>query len=478
MVWTKGGCFNIEVRDKNIEGRDYMIHTLDSGPSELNLSACATKKISQGYVTKPSEGAGRGHISSVPSLRGASYLDHQKMARLKVILELKMENVFHPHSYGFNRPERSVHDALSVIQRMTGISWMIEGDIELKNFTGVHRHRLTQIFSQYIKPDQTLMNFYRMLYKLRYLELPKFQHYLTGVLTALSPWRSEGADIIYPLFANLFLTPFDEYTDKLKKEFFNLPVSNNSSLEGMRVERNISYVRYGNKFILGLSCSYNESVLVRDSLKDFLAKELDLTLNKDKIIHLSSNNANFLGYYLRITSRQVSYSQYLGRNANISTKRLSLIHSTRTLELIVPKKVVKEWLIYKGLADQQGRPKYVGKWIYLSDGEIIQRFNNIIVGLINYYKMGENRRDLNEAIYIIKYSLLHTIGAKHRMTLNKVIEKYTIDKVDKKLGVKLEGKARGIITFNYPKSLSASYLDEKYTQQSPKFDPFLRMIED
>jgi hypothetical protein len=406
-----------------------------------------------------------------------------------------MEKVFHPLSYGFNRSGRSVHDALSVVQRMTGISWMIEGDIELKNFSSIYRHRLTQIFSRYIKPDKTLMDFYMMLYKLRYLEQPKFQHSLTGVITALYPCKSGGADYFYPLFANLFLTPFDEYTDKLKKEFYNLPISNNPSLEAVRVDRKINYVRYGNKFIVGLSGSYKDAIFVRDSLKDFLVKELYLTLNKDKIISLNSNSSKkgavfFLGYSLIIPS----YSQYLAsRSVYRSTLRLSLtdrpgdslslrkslpglILSTRKLKLIVPKKVVKEWLIYKGLANQQGKPKYIGKWIYLSDSEIIQRYNNIIVGLINYYKMGENRRDLNEAIYIIKYSLLHTIGAKHRMSLNQVIKKYTIDKVDNKLGIKSDGK--DIIIFNYPKSLSAAYLDEKYTKQPPKFDPFIWMMED
>lgn len=216
---------------------------------------------------------------------------------------------------------------------------MIKGDIELKNFSGLHYHRLTQIFRRYINPDQTLMNFYSKFYKLRYLELPKFKHSLTGVITVLSPWRSGGAGKFYPLFANLFLTPFDEYTDKLKKEFFNLPVSNNPPSGAMEVERKFSYVRYGNKFIVGLSGSYKDAVFVRDSFKDFLAKELDLTLNEDKIIHLSSNYANFLGYYIRIPS----YSQYLAnRIVDTSTKRLTLILSTRAPRLIVPKKVIKE----------------------------------------------------------------------------------------------------------------------------------------
>ena len=88
--------------------------------------------------------------------------------------------------------------------------------------------------------------------------------------------------------------------------------------------------------------------------------------------------------------------------------------------------------------------------------------------------MGENRRDLNEAIYIIKYSLLHTIAAKHRMRINQVIRKYTIDQVNKKLGVKLDNGKR-IITFYEPKSLSAVYLDENYSK-SP--NPFLSINED
>ena len=155
-------------------------------------------------------------------------------------------------------------------------------------------------------------------------------------------------------------------------------------------------------------------------------------------------------------------------------EELSHILSTRVPKLIIPKKVIKEWLIYKGLADLQGKPQYVGKWIYLSDGEIIHRFNDIIIGLINHYKMGENRRDLNEAVYIIKYSLLHTIAAKHRMRINQVIRKYTIDQVNKKLGVKLDNGKR-IITFYEPKSLSAVYLDENYSK-SP--NPFLSINED
>ena len=103
---NKGRKVNMELQAQNFEPRDLTILTLDSGSSESNLELLHTKKISKGYEAK------------------LSSLDNQikKTARLNIILESKMEKVFHPLSFGFNRPGRSVHDALSVVQRMMGIS--------------------------------------------------------------------------------------------------------------------------------------------------------------------------------------------------------------------------------------------------------------------------------------------------------------------------------------------------------------------
>lgn len=119
----------------------------------------------------------------------------------------------------------------------------------------------------------------------------------------------------------------------------------------MKVERKISYVRYGDKFLLGVSGSYKDVVLLRDYLKDFLNKELGLTLNdeKMKIIHLGSNYARFLGYYITVPT----YSQCLAliptrvrkgirRVDTPRMEELSLILSTRAPKLIIPKKVIKE----------------------------------------------------------------------------------------------------------------------------------------
>jgi hypothetical protein len=168
---------------------------------------------------------------------------------------------------------------------------------------------------------------------------------------------SEGG-LLFSSVADLFLTPFDEYMDKLNKEFYNLPISVNPTVlkEGCKIR----YVRFANKFIVGVSGSYKDTVLIRNLIKDFLNKELLLTLIKDKprITHLvpSSNYVEFFGYYIKVLTPLANSQLLASRNNSLyrvpsGTKQANMqggnfvtavILSTRRPELIVPKKVIKE----------------------------------------------------------------------------------------------------------------------------------------
>lgn len=78
---------------------------------------------------------------------------------------------------------------------------------------------------------------------------------------------SEGG-LLFSSLADLLLTPFDEYMDKLNKEGgqsrppYNLPLSVNPT--GLKEGCKIRYVRFANKFIVGVSGSYKDTVLIRD----------------------------------------------------------------------------------------------------------------------------------------------------------------------------------------------------------------------
>jgi hypothetical protein len=124
----------------------------------------------------------------------------------------------------------------------------------------------------------------------------------------------------------------------------------------------------------------------------------------------------------------------------------------------VPKKELKENLILNGFANQNGKPKYVGKFIHLSDYEIIQRFNRILRDFLNYYNLADNRTALSEVIYILEFSLCHTIAAKHRLSLRKVFKKY-----GKPIGVTMKlDQIEKKVKFDRPTSLKPDYLNRKY----------------
>lgn len=173
---------------------------------------------------------------------------------------------------------------------------------------------------------------------------------------------SEGG-LLFSSLADLFLIPFDEYMDKLNKEGgcvnyppYNLPLSVNPT--GLICK--IRYVRFANKFIVGVSGSYKDTVLIGNLIKDFLNKELLLTLIKDKarITHLvpTSNYVEFFGYYIRVLAPLANSQLLASRNNSLyrvpcGTKQANMkggyevtavILSTRRPELIVPKKVIKE----------------------------------------------------------------------------------------------------------------------------------------
>jgi len=379
---------------------------------------------------------------------------------------------------------------------MIGITWMIEGDIK-SYFDSIDHHILEEIFKRYINPDQNLINLYWKLVKAGYIEQEdKFRHSITGV--------PQGG-IISPLFANLYLTPFDEFMDQLKREWERLPVSvpnkeyrevqtriqnyrrklqrNKSRTEeevkeiktaiiqeGKRLRQlpsatrtgcKIYYVRYADDWVIGVIGTKKETEMIKDQVKRFLAGKLKLELNEDKtkITHLGSEYASFLGYNIKVPTLQEHISSRRrsegtcraceAGEARSARELLNIRKSSGKPKLIVPKGRVKSSLIEKGLATEKGKPKAIGKFIFLPDGDIILRYNSILRGIMNYYNLAEDRTSLSEAVYVIKFSLAHTLAAKHRCSIKKIFTKY--GQGTDHFRVKIPGKDKEI-AFDLPTS--------------------------
>jgi len=182
-------------------------------------------------------------------------------------------------------------------------------------------------------------------------------------------------------------------------------------------------------------------------------------MEKTKITHLGSEYAKYLGYIIRVPTLSQNITSI---NRDHKTGKASNPRKPPGKpKVLAPLDSIRKSLINKGFANANGYPKYVGKFIYLSEAEIITRYNRVLRGLINFYNCAENISSLNEMVYIIEYSLAHTIAAKHRISLKKVFTKY-----GKPISTCVEGKW---FRFNKPASLSAAYLNSHYFKPSKNF---------
>jgi group II intron reverse transcriptase/maturase len=445
-----------------------------------------------------------------------STMDKLVQIVLKDLIEPDLDKLFHPKSFAF-RPKKSLHLPLLEIQRMTGITWIIEGDIT-GYFDNIDHHILAKLIQERINPDQTIMNLIWKFLRAGYMELDKgYQDSFIGVPLLSTKWQ-EGGGILSPILSNLYLTPFDEYVDTLKIRFNQLPISirnpeyrkhewiiNNNRRkleraklrshplcgeeiieikkaivnEGIKMRRlpsairtgsKIHYVRYADDWVIGVSGPKSLAIEIRDLVKEFLSQELKLELNmeKTKITNLGSEYAKFLGHYIKVQT--LSDHQSSRRRSTKTREVLNLRKSTGKPKILVPKDLLKERLIKSGFAKENGFPKSCNKFIYLPDHEIINRYNYIVRGIMNFYNMAENRSSLNEAIYILEYSLGHTLAAKHRSTLSKIFKKY-----GSPFSCKVKNRT---ITFDKPLSLSAEYLNEKYSRVKDVYAKFPYEVSD
>jgi hypothetical protein len=187
---------------------------------------------------------------------------------------------------------------------------------------------------------------------------------------------------IKKIISNIYLNKLDQYILNINKEYKNIIY--------------IRYIRYEEEIIIGIKGSLYLTEKIKEKIKEFMVEKLKLGIDL-KIIEISKNSIKFLNY--RIKKNQDRIKLYLPIG-----------------DLIV-------YFNSKGFLEGK-KHKYYGSWIKYKENEIIKRYNFILKGLLNYYKLINNKNQLNYIKYICKYSAAHTIAAKYKISISKVFKKY------------------------------------------------------
>jgi len=365
---------------------------------------------------------------------------------MRMLMEAFYEQKFSDRSHGF-RPDKGCHTALQEIQNTWhGVTWFIEGDIK-GCFDNIDHTVLLEIIRRSIH-DGRLLNLLDGLLKAGYMEDWRYNETLSG---------TPQGGIISPLLANIYLDELDRYvgdtlipaytrgdrrksnpdydhlSNQLKRARRNGETEEIRRLKRERRKlmsvdphdqdyRRLRYIRYADDFLLGFNGPKTEAEEIRQRLGDFLKQQLRLTLSEEKtlITHSGDEKAKFLGYEIKVY-RKDYLTSCGGRYAN------------GAICLLMPQKVVSK---YKAKYSRKGKVTHRNELLHDMVYTIVQRYQNVLQGLYNFYCMAVNVGNETRMGYIkwvLETSLTKTLAHKLKIGVPQVYKKYQVTVLNRKM---------------------------------------------
>lgn len=381
---------------------------------------------------------------------------------IRMILEAIYEGQFEYISHGF-RPHRSCHTALAQVQKtFSGSKWFVEGDIK-GFFDNINHDVLINILCERIT-DERFIRLIRKLLKAGYIEDWKFHRTYSG---------TPQGGIVSPLLANIYLDKLDKY---LKEYIQNFDKGKNRKRhpdsctltykrrwivhklktvvnEDERAEliksykankaqsalipsgdemdadyKRLKYVRYADDFLIGVIGSKEDAKRIKEDVKRFLADKLALELSEEKtLITHTSKAAKFLGYEIDVTSSNTTRRGTNGVMRRAFNKRVRLMIGRDTIKNKLLEERMIEIKIHNG--KEQWKPKSKSVLVFNDDLEILDRYNSMIRGFVNYYSLANNSYELQTFGYILEYSMYKTFAHKYRSRVPVILRKYKKNKL-------------------------------------------------
>jgi hypothetical protein len=190
--------------------------------------------------------------------------------------------------------------------------------------------------------------------------------------------------------------------------------------------RRLKYVRYADDFLIGITGGKQDAINIKEDIKRFLNEKMDLELSDEKtLVTHTENAAKFLGYEISVRK-----SNDTKRSVNGVLRRTF----NKTVRLMIGKDTVKKKLLeYRVLeikihdGKEQWKPKSRPSLSCYDDLEILNKYNQEIRGLYNYFSLANNCSSLTKFGYIMQYSMYKTFAQKYRTKVTQVLKKYKRD---------------------------------------------------
>lgn len=438
-----------------------------------------------------------------------------------VFLEFEKKTNYLSSNYGF-RPKNSCWSAVEKLKLYSRrCNLVIEGDIK-SAYNNVNHNILLHILQRRIK-DKKFLKFIGKMLKSGIMDAGKFEHSLNG---------TPQGGIVSPLLFNIYMLEFDNYiyeqciipiqqenktlnkkpevrsrkynqikyaTQKAWKErvkyrdLYRMKggITNKKLAQKIkkihkkllseqlktsyndiaRLEKGAIFVRYADDWVLALTCSYKEALIIKNKIKEYLKEHLKMELDETKTtISQVSKGYKFLGFEIRRDKPKIMrvLQPRSGLTARI-TKR-----TTSRLITVEPdsSRILKRLRLLK-MCNQENYPKGNPSWTIYNEFQIVQKYAQIMRGIFNYYKPCDRLGRLYQISYILQYSCAKTIAIRKKISLPQVFKTYGTNLTVKatKKGVKNEKlMSQQFYDLTQLRKMEALKPIENFTPDKP--DPF------
>jgi len=348
---------------------------------------------------------------------------------IRLILDAYYEPQFSPRSHGF-RPGRGCHTALTEVQRTwKGTKWFVEGDIR-GCFDNIQSRVLLSLIRDRIRDGRFVALIEKFL-TAGYLEDWKYHRTYSG---------TPQGGVVSPILSNIYLTELDRFVEQVLIPEYTKGDKRGSNKEYERLRsrakkakargdmaaarrwtnearaipsqdpndpdyRRLRYVRYADDFMLGLIGTKEDAERIKGQLRTFLAERLGLEMSDEKtlITHAGTQRARFLGYEIG-TMKSDSRTAVNGY-----------------IELRIPEARLQE---IENRYKRGPKAHHRAELLRDSDFDIVTKYGAEWRGLVQYYLLARNVRQLGRVERTVRLSLLKTLANKHKTTVRKVWDQY------------------------------------------------------
>lgn len=416
---------------------------------------------------------------------------------IRMILESIYEPTFLECSHGFRNGKGCLTAMNQIRKQFDGVSYIIEGDIT-KCYDSFNHNILVTLLKRRID-DQRFINLIFKLLKAGYFEKEDGP---TGTIIIPKLGTPQGS-VLSPMLANIYLHELDTFVMKwitdnetprrntrnpkkleltreirtLEKKLdhekdqscrskittqLKLKKINLTKIPSIKHGMKAYYVRYADDWIIGINGPASIAKELKLLVNNYLLNNLGLNLNLDKtnICNMKAKQTVlFLGYELGLQSH----------GKILKTKPLhrpSFYKNTtgHKIKLNIPHHRIVRQLYERGYCDVNGYPLAYKKWSTFDDHLIVQYFNTIRSGLLNYYTLADNSNIFFRIDYILRYSLAKTLAHRHQSSIRKIFRKH-----GKTINVEYKTQNGKLTKTSMPKFKNFT----PKLKQTPILDPFV-----